>query len=173
MSEIGIIIAVQRFFLASTPGEWTAIALARVWIFLFLPLLVAVRLRSRKEKHATGEALWSAGLAMLIGEVLSLAIMRVRPFLDAAQVVAVIPSPLTSSFPSIHTATAVAITAALFFGNHKAGWLGLLITFGVVLGRIAVGVHYPSDILGGAAVGLLAFLFVRAGHQAIRKRKNI
>jgi len=173
MSEAGVIIALQRIFLASRWGEWSAIALARVWVFLFVPLLIAVNLGTPKERHAVREALWSAGVALLAGEILSLFILRARPFLAVQEIVAMVPTPLTSSFPSLHTAASVAMTAALFHANRHAGWLGVLITFGVVIGRVTVGVHYPTDILGGILLGLCSYAIVRLGHAALRKRKHV
>ena len=65
------------------------------------------------------------------------------------------------------------MTAALFHANRHAGWLGVLITFGVIIGRVTVGVHYPSDILGGILLGLVSYAIVRTGHAALRKRKHV
>jgi membrane-associated phospholipid phosphatase len=58
----------------------------------------------------------------------------------------------------------------LYAGDKRLGQLGILIVIGVALGRVAAGVHYPSDILGGALVGLASFAIVRLGHKALRKK---
>lgn len=172
MTEIQVIEAVQRVFLASTAGEWAAIALARVWIFLYAPLIVWLWASgAKRERHLAGEALWAMAWALLFGEVISLLVLRVRPFLAVPEVVALIPPPLTSSFPSLHTAVSTAITLTLFSANRVAGWSGVLVLLGVVLGRVAAGVHYPSDILGGLALGCVAFAMVRWGHKAVRRRR--
>jgi undecaprenyl-diphosphatase len=64
------------------------------------------------------------------------------------------------SFPSSHAVNNFAV-ATLFtyyyrrIGPYVYGWAAL-----VALSRVAVGVHYPSDILGGAVIGTLVSLCV-------------
>jgi undecaprenyl-diphosphatase len=176
MFDADIVIILQKIFTASEVGEWISIALARVWIFLFLPILAWLwAYGSTRERHSVKEALWSVGIGVLASEFLALLLMRERPFIAIQEVIALIPSPLTTAFPSTHTTAAIAITAALYFVNKTAGRIGVLITIGVIVGRISAGVHYPTDILGGIALGLLSFALVRLGHKALRKpiKKNV
>ncbi|MDF1497206.1 MAG: phosphatase PAP2 family protein [Patescibacteria group bacterium] len=170
MFDSEIVLLVQQIFIASEIGEWMAIALARVWIFLFFPVLAWLwAYGSTIERHGVKEALWSLGLGIFGSEFISMLVMRERPFLAIQEVLTLVPVPITTSFPSTHTTSAIALTAALYFVNKTAGRIGLLITLGVIIGRIAVGVHYPTDILGGIALGLLSFALVRLGHKAVRK----
>lgn len=64
---------------------------------------------------------------------------------------------LHPSFPSGHAAFLFALGAAVFYFNKKWGWwfLGLALING--LARMAAGVHFPSDILGGILVALFSF----------------
>jgi len=169
MFDSEIVILLQNIFTASEVGEWISIALARVWIFLFLPILAWMwAYGSTHERHSVKEALWSASIGILSSEIISIITLRERPFLALNEVIALVPTPLTTAFPSTHTTAAVAITAALYFINKTAGRICLLITIGVIIGRISAGVHYPTDILGGIALGLLSFALVRLGHKALR-----
>ena len=65
--------------------------------------------------------------------------------------------PHDASFPSDHAAVAGAVSTMLLldglWGWGLAGWV-----IGLIIGaaRVAVGVHYPSDILGGLAVGAVS-----------------
>lgn len=171
MWESESLIFLQGIFTASTVGEFAVIFLARIWIFVFAPIIAWLWVYGTgKEKHASKEALWALGLALLIGEALSLIVMRLRPYINETEIVALIPPPLTSSFPSIHTASSMALTSAFFSVNRRLGELGLLIALGVAVGRMAAGVHYPTDILGGVFIGIFSFLLVRLGHKALRKK---
>lgn len=64
------------------------------------------------------------------------------------------------SFPSGHASFFFALSFAVLFFNKKLGWWlwGLSVLMGIA--RVYAGVHYPSDILGGAAIGMLSVLFV-------------
>ncbi len=64
------------------------------------------------------------------------------------------------SFPSRHLSSAFAIAIAFF---PYCLWAGIaLMPLGLALGyvRFALGLHYPTDIFGGIAVGLLCGLFL-------------
>jgi membrane-associated phospholipid phosphatase len=63
----------------------------------------------------------------------------------------------TRSFPSGHTSTAFAIGLVLLLQleDRRLGWLALLWGFMVGISRITVGVHFPSDVLGGFGVGII------------------
>jgi undecaprenyl-diphosphatase len=77
------------------------------------------------------------------------------------------------SFPSGHTSTAIALyglIAVLLWRAHHRGWAllsGLWVLL-VALSRVYLGVHYPSDVLGSLALGVLwifAVTFVYDGYQ--------
>jgi len=78
---------------------------------------------------------------------------RPRPFvlLDMTPLINV--NAASKSFPSDHAALAFFI-AFLLSQYQKKWWWAYLVALLVALGRVAVGVHYPADILAGMAVGL-------------------
>ncbi|MFF1711516.1 phosphatase PAP2 family protein [Streptomyces sp. NPDC058268] len=69
--------------------------------------------------------------------------------------------PDSSSFPSGHTAAAVAFTAAAAPSWPTAGALCAVPTALVALERVQSGAHYPSDVAAGAAIGLASAWLVR------------
>ena len=95
-----------------------------------------------------------------VAELIRFFYHRPRPFVYHS--VTRLFSESSYSFPSGHSIFFFALAAAVYCYNRRAGnWLFVL---AVIIGvaRIASGVHYPSDILAGAALGLLtAYLIVR------------
>jgi len=67
----------------------------------------------------------------------------------------IIDSPLFGhSFPSGHSATAFAFAGILVFCTHRRlGWFILPVAMLVAFSRVAVGAHWPLDLLAGAAGG--------------------
>ncbi|WP_423589285.1 phosphatase PAP2 family protein [Streptomyces sp. G5(2025)] len=77
--------------------------------------------------------------------------------------------PDSSSFPSGHTAAAVAFTAAVLPTWPAAGVTCAVPAAMVAVERVQSGAHYPSDVVAGAAVGLAcAWLTRRAPRLALR-----
>ena len=65
---------------------------------------------------------------------------------------------LDPSFPSDHAAVAFAIAFGVLAFSRRAGILFLAAATLISLSRIALGLHYPSDVLAGALVGWAAAL---------------
>lgn len=82
---------------------------------------------------------------------------RLRPF--RALNLEPLISPLTSpSMPSGHATVFFALATLVYFVNRKYFWWFLVGAIFIGFGRIAVGVHWPSDILAGAFLGVLAVI---------------
>ncbi len=66
------------------------------------------------------------------------------------------------SLPSGHTLTAFAVATAFYFSinaaKRKYAWIFFLIATGTGFARVAVGAHWPADVLAGASVGILSGL---------------
>lgn len=84
---------------------------------------------------------------------------RERPF-DALGFTPLIPES-GSSFPSGHAAFFFAISFVLLLIDKKWGIWFLIFSVFIGVARIFVGVHWPSDILGGLVVGFLTFLIFK------------
>jgi undecaprenyl-diphosphatase len=59
------------------------------------------------------------------------------------------------SFPSGHTIFIFALATVTYFFNKKLAYFLYVSGFLIGLARIAGGVHYPSDILGGIVLGVI------------------
>jgi len=76
-----------------------------------------------------------------------------------------------SSFPSDHAVLFSALAAGLYLVSRRLGlWMCLYTAIFILLPRVYLGIHYPSDILVGALVGLAAAHSVRI--VALRRMVN-
>jgi len=63
-----------------------------------------------------------------------------------------------SSFPSDHATLCFGLAAAIFWHNRRLGALAFVWMTVICSARVALGFHFPSDILGGAFIGIAAVL---------------
>ena len=112
-------------------------------------------------KLASAAALSSAAVAMFVNQVISHVWDRPRPYVAHPGLThllsAASPDP---SFPSDHAAAAFAIAFAVLAFSRRAGVGFLLAATLIALSRIALGLHYPSDVLAGILVGWTAAMLV-------------
>ncbi|MCK9488229.1 MAG: phosphatase PAP2 family protein [Xanthomonadales bacterium] len=94
-------------------------------------------------------ALFVAGLYRLLKD----SIRRPRPFRSHHQVIARIRPLDEFSFPSGHTLHAVSLTLVALHYAPALAWLLLPLSSLIAISRIALGMHYPSDVLAAAAIG--------------------
>ncbi len=66
-----------------------------------------------------------------------------------------IPKEATASFPSSHLSFFFAVSTVIYFKNKKLGTFLYISSSFIGLARIYAGVHWPSDILVGAFLGLI------------------
>ena len=100
-------------------------------------------------------------LAMLLGllctnVVLKHLVGRTRPWLVVDGLVPLVAEHDPNSFPSGHTCAAFA-SASAWWRTLPRRWMGVVgVVMAVLMGfsRLYVGVHFPTDVLAGAAVGL-------------------
>ena len=118
--------------------------------------------RSYRWRIACLSSLVSAGFGLLLSQVVTHLWDRPRPFVaHPAQTLLLAPPSSEPSFPSDHAVAAFAIAfSVLFVSGRLAGALFLSGALVVGVTRVLVGLHYPGDIAGGAAVGLVAALVV-------------
>ncbi len=102
-------------------------------------------------------------ISIAINSVLKIIINRPRPFLVDSRIENLKPSTSgSSSMPSGHTQTA----ATTYFSLNrlfKKNWMliiAIVITFFVAFSRMYLGVHYLSDVLVGAALGIILAIYI-------------
>ena len=122
----------------------------------------------RKWKLASASALASAALALLVARVIGELWTRPRPFATHASAHVWGGRSHDPSFPSDHASAAFAIAFAILLFDQTVGAIFVAAAVVVAAGRVVVGAHYPSDVLGGMLVAYGSALFVvRAGRPTI------
>jgi undecaprenyl-diphosphatase len=152
----------------SQPFDWLFISLSAagqasiLWIALAPVLALLARRPPLFTTLVTAATVWTADL---LATLLKALVDRQRPYEVIPQADPLLRWDVAGSFPSGHAATSVAGAVVLAYLLGRWGpWLGLLAA-AVAFSRVYVGVHYPLDVLAGAAlgaaVGLLAIALVR------------
>jgi membrane-associated phospholipid phosphatase len=127
----------------------------RLWMAVAAALASTGRPDARR---AAAAGLVALGAASTVANVLAKGLSgRTRPHTGVVPLVRRLRrAPVTTSFPSGHSASAAAFaTAASLHAPVLAVPLATL-AGGVALSRVATGAHYPSDVLAGAAIGVCA-----------------
>lgn len=115
----------------------------------------------RHWKLATGSGFAAAALAYVINFVIHHAWDRPRPY-ETHSISHPWSSSTDASFPSDHASVSLAIAFAVIAIDATAGAVLLVAAIIIAVGRLFIGAHYPSDVLAGLGVALVAaFVVVR------------
>jgi membrane-associated phospholipid phosphatase len=115
---------------------------------------------------------WAAGTVGVVaahaaGVIVKRVVRRVRPALE--DVPALVSTPSRLSFPSAHSTSTAA--AAVGFAP-MVGAPPMVVAAGVMMAsRVLLGVHYPSDVVSGAALGAAVATLVRRRTTSPTSRK--
>ena len=121
-------------------------------------IVIALLLAAWKKTRRFGLAM---GLSLLIEFIacdnfLKPLFGRVRPYMLKDSVQILIPPPGGASFPSGHTGVSFAAVSGLYHSGCR-GWKWALVLAALIsFGRLYLYVHWPSDVLGGIAVGWIS-----------------
>ncbi|MFI1015116.1 bifunctional phosphatase PAP2/diacylglycerol kinase family protein [Streptomyces sp. NPDC020965] len=124
---------------------------------------VAVLGRGARSRRAAVRGVASlAAASAAINTVGKRSVRRARPLLDAVPVIRQLKrQPFTTSFPSGHAASAAAFATGVALESKGWGAVVAPVAASVAFSRVYTGVHYPSDVLAGAALGVIAAFAVR------------
>jgi undecaprenyl-diphosphatase len=149
---------------------------------LFVAVLVGLCLfangeRLRPWRRMAVAAGLSAGLALAIGKVISELVDRARPFVVDPHGVHLFGGGHAADpgFPSDHATGAFAVAMAIWLRNRLWGTVALIAAAVLSVGRVAIGVHFPSDVLAGAVLGCAAALalYARPARERIDRLSDL
>jgi undecaprenyl-diphosphatase len=118
--------------------------------------------------------LWTrVGATILVAESVSAALKewsrRDRPPLSNPDPVPLVDLPATYSFPSGHATVSFACATVLALAVPRLSVPLYTLATLIAFSRIYVGVHYPSDVLAGAVLGIAIAIALRMLAAALRR----
>ncbi len=155
--EISILLWIQENLRGVMDGFWIFItSLADKGVFW---ILLGAILLCFKKTRTTGVTLL---IALLINHVMTNIILkdlfgRPRPYMQSEELVTLIRQLSSYSFPSGHTSVSFSGALVLYRMMPKKVSIPALILAAMIgFSRLYVGVHFPTDVLGGIVVGIIA-----------------
>jgi undecaprenyl-diphosphatase len=121
----------------------------------YLAVIVYWFIRTLENRRMVAQALTSACVALGMNGIISHFFYRNRPFMTHP-VIQLIKHPANASFPSDHAAGAFVIAMAIWFFRRKGGRVWLFLAACIALSRVWTGVHYPTDVIAGAFIGMIS-----------------
>ncbi len=138
-----------------------------IWIAAALVLLFIKKHRKDAAKILTALLI----NAVTVNLILKPLVMRPRPFDMIDGLTTIIAEPQDWSFPSGHTSSSFAAGLILMMKlPPKYGIPAILTAVMIAFSRVYAGVHYPSDVIAGALIGMTAAL---ASDKIINKIETV
>lgn len=128
--------------------------MAYILIAFFLALVFFSQYSRREKLQMFLVAAISTVIAYVgITELIRFVSHRPRPFstLSVHQLLA----DTAWSFPSGHATFFFALATVVYLYNKKWGIVFFIVTLLITMSRVSAGIHYPSDIVGGAFIGMI------------------
>ena len=124
----------------------------------------SVRRRGAEDAASSVAALvWTplaAAIAVLVNVPIRGFVERPRPFNDHQGLEVLVSGKTDFSFVSDHATIAMALGVGLFVANRKFGLIGIGLALLEGFCRVYMGVHYPTDVVGGFALGTAVALLL-------------
>lgn len=128
-----------------------------IWVVLSCVLLISKRTRA----IGVMSLIALANSFLINNLILKNLVARTRPYEVIQGLTLLIERQTDLSFPSGHTAASFAVAVIIYRElPHRYGIAALILAVSIGFSRLYLGVHYPSDVIGGALSGILIAVFV-------------
>lgn len=151
--------ALNAYLAAHDGVEDPLVAYVNAAELLFAAVLAAVFVLARGParrgaRRLAAAAGGSAAVALAVAQVVSRLVHRPRPFVVHPAALHLFSAHAADpGFPSDHATAAFAIATAVLLRDRRWGAVAMVLACVLAAGRVAMGVHYPTDVLAGAALG--------------------
>jgi undecaprenyl-diphosphatase len=158
--DLKILLRLNGFF-SKYNGFWDKF-LAEYLTYSLPLILILLWFWNQQAKKVALKGLFSAILAwpifaLIIGKIVN----RPRPFNVAGVQELVFHRP-DVSFPSEHSAALFAVAMSFYLsGYKKLAYVMFTIAIVVSFFRVATGIHFPTDVIAGAVLGIIAAYLIQ------------
>ena len=137
---------------------------AHLWWVLIVAVVLfyALLKRSARGLAELSVILFSGAASYVVAFIVKHIVASPRPVEVIKDLPTLIQEAAGTAFPSGHTALVFGLAIALLLYDRFLGIAALVIAAVVGLSRVAAGVHWPIDILGGIVVGGIVALIIHA-----------
>lgn len=122
-------------------------------VFWYSLMLMLPILYGEAGLHAAAHMFIIGLLGVALYKILKGRLVRERPFIAFPDIRCGTPPLDRYSFPSGHTLHAVSFSVLVMYYFPELGWLVVPFAALVAASRVILGLHYPTDVLAGAALG--------------------
>ena len=127
-----------------------------------IPLILLYVWFYRSRTIALKAAIAGLFAILVLNKIVAHFVNRTRPSLSHIGAQELVFHRPDASFPSDHAAFLMAIAAVFYlYGEKKLGNLVLILAILSGIGRVALGLHFPGDILGGFLLGILTAYLIQ------------
>lgn len=142
------------------------------WILIAMGMVVIGGKERDWRRYGVLLLLALAVTAILTNIVIKPMVARVRPF-DALGIPLILTAPEDYSFPSGHTSAAFTAAVILWHKSHKLGLFMGIFALCMAFSRVYLAVHYPTDLIAGAIIGIVVAEAVIFMEQKLFWKKEI
>jgi undecaprenyl-diphosphatase len=123
------------------------------WIWYALALIILF-VGGERRFLAVGAGLTASLAGIVVFRQMKLISKRPRPYKVEPHCWAMIAPPDRFSFPSGHSMTAFSITVTIGHFYPELRWVLIVLALSIAASRIILGMHYLTDVVAGAAIGI-------------------
>ncbi len=141
---------------------------------IFWILLTVVLLCFRQTRKAGIYSACALVLSLIVNNIiLKNLVGRIRPYELVEGLQCIVGPAHDASFPSGHTGASFASSVAIYRQIPKKFAVFFIVLASLIaLSRLYVGIHYPTDVLGGLVTGIGIGLFVNVVGERVRVMKQ-
>jgi undecaprenyl-diphosphatase len=148
-----------------------AIVVMGLWCLVRVRRLGRQGVADRASVVASVAAIAWMPVAALVAVIVNIPIRgfveRPRPFLTHQGLEVLVEGKDDYSFVSDHATLAMAMAVALFLAHRRFGVLAIVLAVLAGVSRVYMGVHYPTDVAGGFALGTAVALLLSPVAMAV------